>query len=116
MQSDLMRAGTALVVATGLAGGAVWASPHLGLAVTDLPHEERLYSILNITEDPTVWTACPLDQSALRARIETRLAGENLQGIYSPIASGPDVLMIEAQAAYDSANETCAWSYTPDLT
>ncbi|MEC9249057.1 MAG: hypothetical protein VX501_00280 [Pseudomonadota bacterium] len=109
MQSDLMRAGSLLVATAVLAGGAVWASPHLGLAATDLPREQRLYSILNITEDPSVWAACPLDQSALRSRIESRLAANNLDAVYSPIADGPDVMMHEAEARM-ADDQDCDWT------
>lgn len=108
MQSDLMRAGAALVVAAMMAGGAVWASPHLGLAA-DLPREERLYSILNITEDPSVWAACPLDQPALRSQIEARLAAERLDGVFSPIAEGPDVMMHEVEARL-ADDQVCDWT------
>jgi len=109
MQSDLMRAGSLLVTTVVLAGGAVWASPRLGVAATDAPREQRLYSILNITEDPSVWAACPLDQSALRSQIEARLATDNLDAVYSPIADGPDVMMHEAEARL-ADDRDCDWT------
>ena len=110
MKSDLMRAGGLLGATIVMAGGAVWASPHLGLAATSNGlNEERLYSILNMTEDPTVWAACPLDQSGLRAQIESRLADNNLAPVFSPIADGPDVMMHEVEARL-AENDACDWT------
>ena len=107
MQSDLVRAGAALGMTVLLAGGALWASPRLGLAAAAaMPGEERLYSILNITEDAQVYAACPLDQTQLRSDIEARLAAQNLDAVYSPIADGPDVMMHEVEARL-SDSEAC---------
>ena len=115
MRSDVMRAGLALAGALALSTGAVQAAPWLKAQGYWPAPPERLYTIINLTEDVSAYTACPLDEWAMRSQIEDRLSARGSLGIYSPIAEGDEVLTIEAVAIWHSETQACRWTLYPDL-
>lgn len=115
VKNDLLRAGLALAASLAMSAGAVQAAPWLRAQGYLGEPEERLYTILNLTEDMTAYTACPLDEDALRRQVERDLAAAGARGVYSPIAGGPDVLTIEAVARWQDDSAGCRWDLSPTL-
>jgi len=108
MQSNWLRAGSALVFALLAAAGSVRAAPYLRDQGWLPEPEERLYTIINLTEDPHAFAACPLNTDALRQEIEQQMTARFLRGVYSPIAEGPDVATHEVEARLVSGS-SCEW-------
>ncbi len=116
MISDRVRALGALLGAAAFAVGLTAFAPQLRgagiLPQQALVEAELLYSIVNLTEDLSARSACPLDLAAARARIETGLRAHALQPVFSPIAEGPGVLTQEIAAQWIPAESGngCGWT------
>lgn len=117
MKSDWQRALTALFLAAGLGIGLAGFAPELRATGLVPPpraaaETELLYSIVNITEDLSARSACPLDLAAARVRIEAGLRAHALKPVFSPIAEGPGVLTQEvaAQRIAAGSGTVCGWT------
>ncbi len=106
--SDSFRAVLAVLGAFALAVAAVKAAPWLRQQGYLPTPEERLYTIINLTEDPEAFIACPLNEAAWRDQIEAQLAQNFVKGVFSPIADGPDVMTHELEARH-SPEAGCEW-------
>jgi len=117
MITDRLRALGALVCAAALGTGLAAFAPEQRDAARvpapqAAPETELLYSIVNLTEDISARSACPLDLAAARARVEAGLRAHALKPVFSPIAEGPGVLTqeIAAQRIAAASGTVCDWS------
>lgn len=113
MKSDVLRAGLAVIITLVLSTGAVQAAPWLkskGYWPQAFSEpEDRLYTIINLTEDPDAYMACPVDENLMRSRIENELASRAIRGVYTPLGEGPDVMTHEIEARLDERSN-CLWT------
>ncbi|SDM74450.1 hypothetical protein [Maricaulis salignorans] len=117
MNSNWQRALVAVLLAACVGTGLTALAPQLHEtgsipAPQAAPETELIYSIVNLTEDMTARSACPLDLDAARARVEAGLRAHSLKPVFSPIAEGPGVLTQEVAARRLPAgsNTVCGWS------